>query len=175
MPVLSPEILKWVSQVTKMSRSEDILLTVKHVKHKKSEGTLYMMGTRMGWMLSSKDTFNISLNYADIKGNFSCGLIFKPSLTCCYSLLFPCLSVQKVSPDTKEKVQLQVVMHDGGATTFHFVNPNGRPAQVKDREGIKELLQQLLPKFRRKINSELEEKNRSVPLAFCPFVEICSS
>jgi transcription initiation factor TFIIH subunit 1 len=137
-----------------MSRSEDILLTVKHVKHKKSEGTLYMMESRMGWMLSSKDTFNISLNYVDIKG------------TVCFYIkellfyAFPFIAVQKVSPDTKEKVQLQVVMHDGGATTFHFVNPAGRSAQVKDREGVKELLQQLLPKCRRKINSELEEKNR---------------
>ena len=54
-----------------MSRSsEDVLLIVNHVKHKKSEGTLYMMGSRMGWMLSSKDSFNITLNYADIKGKY---------------------------------------------------------------------------------------------------------
>ena len=76
-------------------------------------------------------------------------------------MFLPCVClVQKVSPDSKEKVQLQVVMHDSSATTFHFVNPAGRVAQMQDREGIKELLQQLLPKFKRKINSELEEKNR---------------
>ena len=69
-----------------------------------------------------------------------------------------------MSPDTKEKVQLQVVMHDGSATTFQFVNAAGRPAQVQDREGVKELLQQLLPKFKRKLNSELEEKNRCFDL-----------
>ncbi len=38
----------------------------------------------------------------------------------------------------------------------------GRGAQQADREGVKELLQQLLPKFRKKVNSELEEKNKYV-------------
>ena len=76
-----------------------------------------------------------------------------------YTLL---VSVQKISPDTKDKVQLQVQMHDGSAMTFQFSNPTGRSAQQQDREGVKELLQQLLPKFRKKVDSELEEKNRSV-------------
>ena len=70
------------------------------------------------------------------------------------------VSAQKISPDTKDKIQLQVCLHDGGANTFHFNNAKGRKAQQQDREGIKELLQQLLPKFKRKVNSELEEKNR---------------
>ncbi|WAR03175.1 TF2H1-like protein [Mya arenaria] len=67
---------------------------------------------------------------------------------------------KKISPDTKEKVQLQLVMHDGGANTFQLNNPKGRAAQVADRDSVKELLQQLLPKFRRKLSNELEEKNR---------------
>ncbi len=53
-------------------------------------------------------------------------------------------------------------MHDGSARTWHFTNPGGRSAQVHDRDAVKELLQQLLPKFRSKVNSELEHKNRSV-------------
>lgn len=69
-------------------------------------------------------------------------------------------SGQKISPDSKEKVQLQLVMHDGGANTFHFINPKGRAAAVADRDSVKDLLQQLIPKFRRKLSSELEEKNR---------------
>ncbi|KAH3877055.1 hypothetical protein DPMN_000911, partial [Dreissena polymorpha] len=67
---------------------------------------------------------------------------------------------QKISPDTKEKVQLQLVMHDGSANTFQFNNPRGRASQVEDRDQVKELLQQHLPRFRRKLSSELEEKNR---------------
>ena len=43
-----------------MSRSvENILLQVNHVKHKKYEGTLYLMGERLAWMASHKnDTFS---------------------------------------------------------------------------------------------------------------------
>ncbi|KAH9519273.1 General transcription factor IIH subunit 1, partial [Bulinus truncatus] len=115
--------------------SEEVLLIVKNVKNKKTDGELYLMGERMGWMLESKRVFNISYMYADIK-------------------------TQKISPDTKEKVQLQVILHDGSANTFLFNNPKGRQQQLQDRESVKELLQQLLPKFKRKISSELEEKNR---------------
>ena len=71
-------------------------------------------------------------------------------------------TAQKISPETKEKVQLQVILHDNSANTFLFTNPGGRPSQKQDREAVKELLQQLLPRFKRKISSELEEKNRCV-------------
>lgn len=75
--------------------------------------------------------------------------------------------MQKISPEGKAKVQLQVVLHgaEGSATTFHFVNPLGTRAQLDDRNSVKELLQQLLPKFKRTLNSDLEEKNRY----FIPF------
>jgi len=115
--------------------SEEVLLIVKNVKNKKTDGTLYMMGERMAWMLESKNVFNISYMYADIKA-------------------------QKISPDTKEKVQLQVILHDGSANTFLFNNAQGRQIQMQDRESVKEILQQMIPKFKRKISAELEEKNR---------------
>lgn len=120
-----------------MSRSaEKILLEVGHVKHKKNEGSLVVMGERIAWMMSSRsDTFAINLKYTEIK-------------------------TQKISPDGKAKIQLQIVQHDGNSTTFHFVNPSGQAAQIKDRERVKDLLQQLLPKFKRKVNKELEEKNK---------------
>ena len=51
--------------------SEEVLLIVKHVKVKKSEGRLYMMGSRMAWMQASSDTFAISHYYADIRGLLS--------------------------------------------------------------------------------------------------------
>nr|CAD7423840.1 unnamed protein product [Timema monikensis] len=65
-----------------------------------------------------------------------------------------------ISPEGKPKIQLQVVLHDGSASTFHFVNHEGVAAQLKDRDNVKELLQQLLQKFKREVNKELEEKNR---------------
>ncbi|KAG8186566.1 hypothetical protein JTE90_020864 [Oedothorax gibbosus] len=114
--------------------SEDVLLMVSHVHHKKVDGTMYLMNERLAWMPNGKDTFSISYKYADIK-------------------------MQKISPEGKSKVQLQVVLHSGENTTFHFVNPMGSNMQLQDRNGVKELLQQLLPKFKRKINKELEEKN----------------
>lgn len=68
-----------------------------------------------------------------------------------------CLKGQKISPDGKAKIQLQLVLHTGDSTTFHFANES---SALKDREATKELLQQLLPKFKKKANKELEEKNR---------------
>uniref|UniRef100_A0A224Z1Q0 General transcription factor IIH subunit 1 n=1 Tax=Rhipicephalus zambeziensis TaxID=60191 RepID=A0A224Z1Q0_9ACAR len=117
--------------------SEDVLLMVSNVRYKKNNGTLYLMAERIAWMLEGKDSFSVSHKYADIK-------------------------MQKISPDGKAKVQLQVVLHgaEGSATTFHFVNPLGTQAQLEDRNSVKELLQQLLPKFKRTLNSDLEEKNR---------------
>ncbi|XP_054710807.1 general transcription factor IIH subunit 1-like [Uloborus diversus] len=114
--------------------SEDVLLMVNHVHHKKNDGTLYLMNERIAWMTDGKDTFSISHKYADIK-------------------------MQKISPDGKSKVQLQVVLHSGDNTTFHFVNPMGTNSQLQDRNNVKEYLQQLLPKFKRKIHKELVEKN----------------
>lgn len=79
---------------------------------------------------------------------------------CNNNLFFFHFSVQKISPEGKTKIQLQVVLHDNNATTFQFTNKLGIQAQIKDRDSVKELLVQLLPKFKRKINKELEEKNR---------------
>lgn len=90
-----------------MSRqSEEVLLQVGNVRHKKNDGTLYLMGQRLGWMTKSKDSFGIDVKYADIKS-------------------------QKVSPEGKAKIQLQIVQHDGQSTTFHFANPDGMQAQIR--------------------------------------------
>ncbi len=65
---------------------------------------------------------------------------------------------QKISPEGKPKVQLQVCLHDGSATTFQFVNPAGQAEQMSDRDKVKDLLQLTLPKFKRMVNKDLEEK-----------------
>jgi len=121
-----------------MSRSsEDVLLQVPHVKYKKLEGILFVMSERLGWMPGSKSGFSVTHKYTEIK-------------------------LQKISPDGKAKIQLQIVLHDGNSTTFHFVNPKGSEEQLLDRERVKERLVELLPKFKRKINKELEEKNKTL-------------
>ncbi|XP_055839241.1 general transcription factor IIH subunit 1 [Episyrphus balteatus] len=115
--------------------SEDVLLQMGEVRFKKGDGTLYVMNERLAWMAEHRDTVAVSHRFADIK-------------------------MQKISPEGKPKVQLQVVLHDGNSSTFHFVNRNGLQAQLADRDKVKELLQQLLPNFKRKVDKELEEKNR---------------
>lgn len=62
------------------------------------------------------------------------------------------VAAQKISPEGKAKVQLQVVLHNGASSTFHFSNKGGLQAQLADRDKVKELLQSLLPKFKRKVS-----------------------
>ncbi|XP_006770958.1 PREDICTED: general transcription factor IIH subunit 1 [Myotis davidii] len=112
--------------------SEEVLLIVKKVRQKKQDGALYLMAERIAWAPEGKDRFTISHMYGDIK-------------------------CQKISPEGKAKIQLQLVLHAGDTTNFHFSNES---TAVKERDAVKDLLQQLLPKFKRKANKELEEKNR---------------
>ena len=112
--------------------SEEVLLIVKKVRQKKQDGALYLMAERIAWAPEGKDTFTISHMYADIKR-------------------------QKISPEGKAKIQLQLVLHAGDTTNFHFSNES---TALKERDAVKDLLQQLLPKFKRKANKELEEKKR---------------
>lgn len=115
--------------------SEDVLLQVGQVRYKKGDGTLYVMSERLAWMLDHRDTVTVSHRYTDIK-------------------------LQKISPEGKAKIQLQVVLHDNTTSTFQFCNRQGAAAAIKERDQVKDLLVQLLPKFKRKVNKELEEKNR---------------
>lgn len=68
--------------------------------------------------------------------------------------------MQKISPEGKAKVQLQIVLHDGSNSTFHFVNKLGLKSQMLDRERVKEAIQAILPNFKPKVDSELERKNK---------------
>ena len=51
-------------------------------------------------------------------------------------------------------------LHDGSATTFQFNHPAGTGQQIKDRDSVKDMLQNLLPKFKKPVNKDLEEKNK---------------
>ena len=51
-------------------------------------------------------------------------------------------------------------MHDDTSSTFHFMSPSGAAQQTKDRDKVKDILANLLPKFRQKISEELEEKKK---------------
>lgn len=115
--------------------SEEVLLVLSEVRHLKRDGTLYLMAERLAWQDDGKDVFSVSHFYADIKQ-------------------------QKISPEGSSKIQLQIVLHRGNSSKFQFVNHDGPPSQLKDRDAAKELLQQLLPRFRSRANKELEQKNK---------------
>ncbi|XP_071501518.1 general transcription factor IIH subunit 1-like [Diadema antillarum] len=115
--------------------SEEVLLVVNQVRCRKSNGSLYLMGKRLAWQEDNKDVFTVSHYYADVRQ-------------------------QRISQDTSSKVQLQVLLHNGSSSKFHFANREGAAAQRRDRTDVKELLQQLLPKFRSQASRELEQKNK---------------
>lgn len=117
------------------THSEDVLQSVSHVRHKKADGTLYVMPERVAWMPNGKDKITLSIKYSEIK-------------------------TQKISPEGKPKIQLQLVLHSGEAPTFHFANPNGTNAQLSNRNDVKELLQQLLPKFKERVSKDMIEKQK---------------
>jgi len=108
------------------TRSEDIRLQINNVRHKKGDGTLYLMAERLAWMPNTKNNFTISHKYADIK-------------------------MQKISPEGKAKIQLQIVLHTGDNTTFQFTN-------LEDRTVVKDALLQILPQFKGKMPKDREKK-----------------
>lgn len=57
-------------------------------------------------------------------------------------------------------MQLQVVLHNGVSSTFHFINRNGLQGQLADRDKVKEMLQTLLPKFKRKVSMKIAAETR---------------
>lgn len=157
------------------TKSEDVLLQMGGVRYKKGDGTLYVMNERIAWMAENRDKVAVAHRFQDIKSkaNISRHLPHKRLprniLRTNLNIFIPdyLFAVQKISPEGKPKVQLQVVLHDNNNTTFHFVNRNGMEAQIQDRDKVKELLQQLLPNFKRKVDKELEEKNRYGYLISC--------
>lgn len=108
------------------TKTEDIRLQINNVRYKKGDGTLYLMAERLGWMPNTKDNFAISHKYSDIK-------------------------MQKISPEGKAKIQLQIVLHTGDTTTFQFGN-------LDDRTAAKDALLLILPQFKGKIPKDRERK-----------------
>lgn len=62
--------------------------------------------------------------------------------------------VQKISPPNKDKIQLQILMHNDDQATFVFMKPGAKKEDlVADRELIKETIQQALVRYRQLQNS----------------------
>lgn len=50
-----------------MSKIEDVLLVVPEVKHKKNDGTLYIMKERVAFIVENRDTVLLAHSFYDIK------------------------------------------------------------------------------------------------------------
>ncbi|XP_065070784.1 general transcription factor IIH subunit 1-like [Rhopilema esculentum] len=113
-----------------------LLLEVKNdVKFKKTEGTLRLLKNKLAWIQKGETVPKFECLYSDIK-------------------------VQRISPDSSSKVQLQIMLHDERSSNFHFASPKGRDYQFKQRDEVKNLLAQLIPAHRNKVNREIEEKTK---------------
>lgn len=50
-----------------MSKIEDVLLVVPEVKYKKNEGTLYIMKSRIAFIVENRDSVLVSHSFYDVK------------------------------------------------------------------------------------------------------------
>ena len=66
-------------KMNKQQNLEEIVMVVEYVKHKKVEGTLYLMNERIAWMPKAKNFFTVSHHYADIKSKKETKLKIKNS------------------------------------------------------------------------------------------------
>lgn len=103
------------------------------VKYKKTDGTLMLLEEEVCWVGVGGKRFTCL--YSDIK-------------------------VQRISPETSSKVQLQILLKDDSSHNFHFSNDKGRAMQMQERNVVKDLLAELIPLHRDRANKELEEKEK---------------
>ena len=117
--------------------SEEVLLTIDSVRSKKVEGTLCLSHSMIRWFRKNAQAAEITIEYRDIKA-------------------------QRVSPDTKPKVQLQVTKYNNESYVFHFATPGNSEESKKEcmenRMKVKEMLSQKLPLHRNQRNQELDVK-----------------
>ncbi|VDD92018.1 unnamed protein product [Enterobius vermicularis] len=111
----------------------DLLVRVDFVKFRSSGasrspiGTFFVYEDRVEW-IEKEGTEKLVISFSDIKG-------------------------QRVSPPNKTKTQLQLCLHNDEQHTFAFVNPNGgKEEHVKERDLVKETLQQSLIRHRQIAN-----------------------
>ncbi|VDM41868.1 unnamed protein product [Toxocara canis] len=123
-----------------MSGSE-LLLRVEHVKYRSPTATRSPMGTfhvyedRVEWTDSASDD-KLVIPFNDIRG-------------------------QRVSPPNKSKTQLQICLHNEEQPTFVFLNPLGdKEVHVKERDLVKETLQQALIRHRQLANQAAARSQR---------------
>jgi len=117
------------------SQKDKVISQSNDVKYKKIEGSLYLFTNHMKWKPRESYLKDFTTLYANIK-------------------------VQRISPESSSKVQLQIVLNDDSSHNFHFASDKGRSAQCVERNEIKDQLAELIPLHRNKSSKDLEEKNK---------------
>ncbi|KAL6739484.1 hypothetical protein Aduo_012930 [Ancylostoma duodenale] len=136
-----------------MADTSDLLLTLDHIKYRKPGdgrspiGRLMLYREHVEWRDNAGPEI-LYVKFMQIKG-------------------------QRVSPPNKSKVQLQLVLQNDDQATFVFLNPTlDKEGLTKERDLLKETLQQALIAHRQRVNqlaasnekdvkqSELREKQR---------------
>jgi len=117
------------------SQKDKVISQSNAVKYKKIEGSLYLFTNHMKWKPRESYLKDFTTLYANIK-------------------------VQRISPESSSKVQLQIVLNDDSSHNFHFASDKGRSAQCVERNEIKDQLAELIPLHRNKSSKDLEEKNK---------------
>ena len=107
-----------------LQSGEEITITVENVKLKKDNGLLYITNLRVCW-INKNATKAPTLQYEYNK-----------------------IKAQRISPDSAEKVRLQLVLYDDSTITFHFNNPR-KELQKAERERVKEILVELIQRSKR--------------------------
>ena len=136
---------------------EEVHLVVENVKHSNQKGSLYVTSHNLAFQAAGKqnakqqdDSFDKTYHYSDIKRKIVHFIKRVSDVG---------FTVQRISGEGKSKTQLQIMLQNDESHNFHFTNPKGVAEQVKERNAVKDWLMNLLPKFKRKINKELEDKN----------------
>ena len=113
----------------------DIQITINHVNHAKQPGSIRLSMSHVLWdpeLVGEK----LILDIPEIKN-------------------------QKISPDGKTKVQIQLQMKDGRAITFHFATGNEQGSPKELRNKVKTHLGKMIGKIpTKKIDKVFEERKK---------------
>ncbi|KAI6191297.1 Seryl-tRNA synthetase [Aphelenchoides bicaudatus] len=130
------------------AKSDELLISRDYIKYRQAGpgksplGTISVYKDRVEWKENGKDEPLLSIPYNDIK-------------------------IQRISPPNKDKIQLQIRMHNDDQFTFVFMHPGvTKEALITERDLIKETIQQSLNQYRKIVNDKTvkadKEKNHAL-------------
>lgn len=113
--------------------AEEVLLTVEPVRFLKKDGAIVVTSTRLAFQPAGSDQFDKSFNFSIVKQ-------------------------QRITPDNKPKVMLQIILEDGKSHNFQFIHKDNKNA-LRDRNMVQHRVQQLVADRKRKVEKDFSRKN----------------